>query len=92
MVEGFWGFVPPPLAEAKIAKSPTAQVNTLSPKTWSHPESNGDPRFRKPLLYPLELWDRLRLIEVIFRLDRVFLYSPLIKTAARRKKQVKILK
>ena len=68
VVEGFWGFVPPPLDEPKIAKSPTAQVNTLETKTWSHPESNGDPRFRKPLLYPIELWDRLRLIEVIFRL------------------------
>ena len=23
---------------------------------YPHPELNGDPRFRKPLLYPFELW------------------------------------
>lgn len=26
-------------------------------KIWPHPESNWDQRFRKPLLYPFELWD-----------------------------------
>ena len=25
---------------------------------YPHPELNGNPRFRKPLLYPFELWGR----------------------------------
>ena len=30
---------------------------SLGPGDWyPHPELNGDPRFRKPLLYPFELW------------------------------------
>ena len=28
------------------------------PKWYPHPELNGDQRFRKPLLYPFELWGR----------------------------------
>jgi hypothetical protein len=27
---------------------------------YPHPELNGDPRFRKPLLYPFELWGQPR--------------------------------
>jgi hypothetical protein len=29
-------------------------------KWYPHQESNPDPRFRKPLLYPLELWEHRR--------------------------------
>ena len=47
----------------KIA--PQIKQMPSTPNIWSHPESNGDPRFRKPLLYPLELWDQITLSIII---------------------------
>ena len=44
------------LSEKSEYKSERNHIKTLENKWYPHPELNGNQRFRKPLLYPFELW------------------------------------
>ena len=59
LVEEFYPqFAANRLAHFVSSNSFAEAVSWLRVSWYPHPELNGDPRFRKPLLYPFELWGR----------------------------------